>query len=224
VPITTKINVDQAGFATTNGIHAQQDLVAKADNPVVASLRQAGAVLLGRTNAPAFSYRWFTSNLLHGATRNPRDPALTPGGSSGGAAAAVAAGIGAIAHGTDIAGSVRFPAFACGVHGLRPSFGRIAAYNASSPERTIGAQLMAVSGPIARTIADLRLALSTMAAPSLLDPWWVPAPLEGPTTAEGLERCRAAVLKHGHYTAERRAERREAAAGMRMIRQLMAAL
>jgi amidase len=180
VPITTKINVDQAGFATTNGIHAQQDLVAKADNPVVASLRQGGAVLLGRTNAPAFSYRWFTSNLLHGVTRNPHNPALTPGGSSGGAAAAVAAGIGAIAHGTDIAGSVRFPAYACGVHGLRPSFGRIAAYNASSPERTIGAQLMAVSGPIARTIADLRLALSAMAAPSPLDPWWVPAPLEGP--------------------------------------------
>jgi amidase len=179
VPVTTKINVDQAGFPTTNGIRAQQNLVAAVDNPVVASLRQAGAVLLGRTNAPAFSYRWFTNNLLHGATRNPRDPALTPGGSSGGAAAAVVAGIGAIAHGTDIAGSVRFPAYACGVHGLRPSFGRIAAYNASSPERTMGAQLMAVSGPIARTIADLRLALTAMAAPSQLDPWWVPAPLEG---------------------------------------------
>lgn len=180
VPVTIKINADQAGYATTNGLVAQRGLIATADSPVVTAFRRAGAVVLGRTNTPAFSYRWFTSNLLHGATRNPRDPALTPGGSSGGAAAAVAAGIGAIAHGTDIAGSVRYPAYACGVHGLRPSFGRVAAYNASSPERTIGPQLMAVSGPIARTVGDLRLALAAMAAPSTLDPAWVPAPLEGP--------------------------------------------
>src|SRR3978361_1979010 len=104
--------------------------------------------MLVRTNSPAFSYRWFTTNQLHGTTRNPRDPALTPGGSSGGAGAAVAAGIGAIAHGTDIAGSVRYPAYACGVHGIRPSLGRVAAYNATSPERTIGPQLTAVSGPL----------------------------------------------------------------------------
>ena len=110
-------------------------------------------MIVGRTNTPAFSYRWFTSNRLHGAPAIRRNPALTPGGSSGGAAAAVAAGIGHIAHGTDIAGSIRYPAYACGVHGLRPTLGRVAAYNASSPERTIGPQLMAVSGPIARPSA-----------------------------------------------------------------------
>ena len=164
VPVTIKVNVDQRGFATTNGLRLQRDLVAADDNPVVANLRRAGAVLLGRTNTPAFSLRWFTTNLLHGETKNPRDPALTPGGSSGGAGAAVAAGIGAIAHGTDIAGSVRYPAYACGVHGLRPSLGRIPAWNASSPERGIGPQLMAVSGPLARSIADLRLGLHAMAA------------------------------------------------------------
>ncbi len=128
---------------------------------------------------PAFSYRWFTNNLMHGATRNPRNAALTPGGSSGGAAACVTAGIGAIGHGTDIAGSVRYPAYACGVHGLRPTPGRIPAFNESLPERPIGPQLTAVSGPIARTIPDLRLGLHAMARRDVRDPWWTPAPLEG---------------------------------------------
>ncbi len=189
VPVTVKVNTDQAGFASTNGLRSQRDLVAAEDSPVVANLRRAGAVILGRTNTPAFSLRWFTSNLLHGATRNPRDPALTPGGSSGGAAAAVAAGIGHLAHGTDIGGSVRYPAYACGVHGLRPTLGRVAAYNATTPERAIGAQLMAVSGPIGRTINDLRLGLHALAAPDPRDPWWVPAPLEGPPAPRRAALC-----------------------------------
>jgi len=179
VPVTVKVNVDQAGFATTNGVGLQKDLIAKSNSPVVDNLRRAGAVILGRTNTPAFSLRWFTSNALHGDTRNPRNPALTPGGSSGGAASAVAAGIGHLAHGTDIAGSIRYPAYACGVHGLRPSLGRVAAYNASLPERSIGGQITAVSGPLGRTIADVRLGLSALAAADPRDPWWVPAPLTG---------------------------------------------
>jgi amidase len=174
VPVTVKVNIDQAGFATTNGVRAQEHLMARSNSPVVDNLRRAGAVILGRTNTPAFSLRWFTSNLVHGATKNPRDARLTPGGSSGGAAAAVAAGIGHLAHGTDIAGSIRYPAYACGVHGLRPSFGRVAAYNASGPERAIGPQLTAVSGPIARTIADLRAGNAALSGP-----WYVPAPLDG---------------------------------------------
>ncbi|HYZ34477.1 MAG TPA: amidase family protein, partial [Crenalkalicoccus sp.] len=157
VPVTVKVNADQKGFATTNGLRIQKDVIAEQDNPVVANLRRAGAVIIGRTNTPAFSLRWFTRNSLHGATRNPRDPAITPGGSSGGAAAACAAGIGAVAHGTDIGGSVRYPAYACGIHGLRPTLGRIPAWNPASPERGIGAQMMAVSGPLARSVADLRL-------------------------------------------------------------------
>ncbi|WP_343893463.1 amidase family protein [Craurococcus roseus] len=189
VPVTIKVNVDQKGWATTNGLRIQRGLVAEHDNPVVSNLRRAGAVVLGRTNTPAFSLRWFTRNSLHGHTRNPRDPSLTPGGSSGGAAAAVAAGIGAVAHGTDIAGSIRYPAYACGVHGLRPTPGRVAAFNASGPERAIGAQLTAVSGPIARTVADLRLALAAMARPDPRDPWWVPAPLEGPPAPKRAALC-----------------------------------
>ena len=209
VPVTIKVNIDQAGFATTNGLTMQRDLIARDNSPVIDNLRKAGAVILGRTNCPAFSYRWFTTNLVHGNTKNPRDPSITPGGSSGGAGAAVAAGIGHIAHGTDIAGSIRYPAYANGVHGLRTTTGRIAAFNAALPERAIGPQISAVSGPLARTIADLRIALAAMSAYDARDPWWVPAPLEGPprpkraalcVSPDGLEpvaEVKAAVLDAG---------------------------
>jgi amidase len=189
VPVTIKANIDQEGFATTNGLNIQRDVIARSNSPVVDNLRKAGAVMLGRTNCPAFSYRWFTTNLIHGDTKNPRDPAITPGGSSGGAGAAVASGIGHIAHGTDIAGSIRFPAYACGVHGLRPTVGRIPAFNAALPERTIGPQISAVSGPLARSIADLRIALAVMSASDIRDPWWVPAPLEGPPRPKRAALC-----------------------------------
>ncbi len=189
VPVTVKVNADQRGFATTNGLRLQRDLVAQDDNPVVANLRRAGAVILGRTNTPAFSLRWFCANGLHGATKNPRNPKLTPGGSSGGAAAACAAGIGAVAHGTDIGGSIRYPAYACGIHGLRPTLGRVPSFNATGPDRVIGAQLMSVAGPLARSIGDLRLALAAMAAPDPRDPWWVPALLEGPPAPKRAALC-----------------------------------
>jgi amidase len=189
VPVTIKVNVDQEGFATTNGLKIQRDVIASRNNPVVENLRKAGAVLLGRTNCPAFSYRWFTTNLLHGDTKNPRDPGITPGGSSGGAGAAVAAGIGHIAHGTDIAGSIRYPAYACGVHGLRPTIGRIPAFNPAFPDRPIGPQISAVSGPLARTIGDIRIALAAMSARDHRDPWWVPAPLEGPPMPKRVALC-----------------------------------
>ena len=189
VPVTVKVNIDREGFATTNGLKLQAGAIAKSNSPVIDNLRKAGAVILGRTNCPAFSYRWFTTNLIHGDTKNPRDPGVTPGGSSGGAGAAVAAGIGHIAHGTDIAGSIRYPAYACGVHGLRPTVGRIAAFNAALPERTIGPQISAVSGPLARTIADLRIALAAMSSKDVRDPWWVPAPLEGPPVQKRAALC-----------------------------------
>jgi amidase len=189
VPVTVKVNIDQQGFATTNGLKLQRDAIATSNSPVIDNLKKSGAVILGRTNCPAFSYRWFTTNLIHGDTKNPRDPSVTPGGSSGGAGAAVAAGIGHIAHGTDIAGSIRYPAYACGVHGLRPTVGRIAAFNPGLPERTIGPQISAVSGPLARTIGDLRIALAAMSGKDFRDPWWVPAPLEGPPMAKRAALC-----------------------------------
>ena len=189
VPVTVKVNIDQQGFATTNGLKLQRDAIATSNSPVIDNLKKSGAVILGRTNCPAFSYRWFTTNLIHGDTKNPRDPGITPGGSSGGAGAAVAAGIGHVAHGTDIAGSIRYPAYACGVHGLRPTVGRIAAFNPGLPERTIGPQISAVSGPLARTIGDLRIALAAMSGKDFRDPWWVPAPLQGPAMPKRAALC-----------------------------------
>lgn len=178
VPVTIKVNVDQIGHATTNGARLFRDLVAKEDNPVVSNLRKAGAVIVGRTNTPTFSLRWFTNNPLHGQTLNPHDASITPGGSSGGAAAAVASGICAIGHGTDIAGSVRYPAYACGLHGLRPSLGRVPAHNFTGGDRFVGAQIMAVSGPIARSIEDIGLSLQAMMRRDPRDAWHVPSPLE----------------------------------------------
>jgi amidase len=189
VPVTVKINIDQKDFATTNGARASEHAIADVSSPLVDNLVKAGAILLGRTNSPTFALRWFTSNLVHGKTFNPRNPALTPGGSSGGGAAAVTAGIGQLAVGTDIGGSIRYPAYACGVHGLRPSFGRVPAYNASWPERTIGAQLMSVAGPMGRTIADLRLGLAALSAPDSRDPWYVAMPLEGRTAPRRAALC-----------------------------------
>ncbi len=177
IPVTIKMNVDQIGHANTNGLKILKDNVTDQDNAVVSNLRKAGAIFVGRTNTPAFSMRWFTRNTVHGHTRNPVNPELTPGGSSGGAAAAVAAGIGPIALGSDIAGSIRYPAYACGIHGIRPSLGRVPSLNPCAADRHIGAQITAVQGPLARTIDDLELALHAMAARDIRDPWWTPAPL-----------------------------------------------
>lgn len=195
VPVTVKVNIDQQGHATTNGLRIQANLIATEDSPPVMNLRRAGAIIVGRTNTPAFSLRWFTRNSLHGATRNPAFPGLTPGGSSGGAASAVAAGLGPLAHGTDIAGSIRYPAYACGIHGLRPGLGRVPAFNATAGDRLIGGQLMATSGPLARSAADLRLGLLALSLPDIRDPWHSPA-----TPAPYAKRAALALAPDGLQT------------------------
>jgi len=180
VPVTIKENIDQEGCATVNGVAAFKDLVATADSPVVANWKRAGAIIIGRTNTPAFSFRLDTVNDFRGRTYSPWSRTHTPGGSSGGAASSVAAGITPLAHGNDIAGSVRYPAYCCGLAGLRPSFGRVPAYNPSGKaERVISAQLMSVQGPLARSVRDVRVGFHAMAAGDRRDPWWVPVPLEG---------------------------------------------
>jgi amidase len=178
VPVSIKVNIDVVGEPTTDGVQAFQDNVAHEDSPLVASLRQAGAIFIGRNNAPAFSLRWFTDNAFHGRTLNPFDAGISPGGSSGGAAAAVACGMGPIAHGNDYGGSIRYPAWACGVVGLRTTVGRVPSYKASAPNRIISNQQMSVQGPLTRTVADARLALQVISQGSPLDPQWVPAPLQ----------------------------------------------
>lgn len=181
VPVTIKINVDQAGGATTNGVSAFTGLIAEVDSPPVANWRKAGAVILGRSNAPAYSCRWFTDNAPHGLTRNPWAPDLNVGGSSGGAAAATATGMSPLAHCNDLAGSARLPAAACGVYGLRPTVGRVPAYNPTAKgERSVCLQLGSAQGVIARSVRDIRIGLHSMAARDARDPAWVPAPLEMP--------------------------------------------
>ena len=225
VPVTTKENADQAGCATPNGVPAYGTVIAETDSPVIANLRKAGAIIIGRTNTPEFSLRWFTDNPLHGETLNPWDRTITPGGSSGGAAAALAAGIGPIAHGSDLGGSLRYPAYCCGVAALRPTLGRVpAASTTTDVERPPIFQLMSVQGPMAREIRDLRLSLGAMAAGDPRDPWWVPAPLQGPpptrpikvavslkpaggaidgAVVEALKRAAEALAKAGYAVEER---------------------
>ncbi|PUE21363.1 amidase family protein [Limnohabitans sp. WS1] len=198
VPVTIKINIDVQGEATDEGVHDFKDNIASSDSPLVQSLREAGAIVVGRNNAPAFSLRWFTDNDLHGRTLNPFDAGVTPGGSSGGAAVATALGMGAIAHGNDYGGSIRYPAWACGVVGLRTTVGRVPSYKASAPNRIISNQQMSVQGPLTRTVADARLALQVMAQGTPLDPQWVPAPLE---FADAQQPCRVAVFRNWAHSA-----------------------
>lgn len=180
IPATIKENVDQRGKPTPNGIPAFESMVAPDDAPLVRNLRRAGAIIVGRTNTPELSMRATTDNPLHGRTRNPWHPEASPGGSSGGAAAAAAAGFGPIHHGNDIGGSLRFPAFACGVASVKPTPGRIPAWNPSATaERGLLAQLMSVQGAICREVRDVRLATRVMAQRDARDPWWVPVPFDG---------------------------------------------
>ena len=192
VPVTIKINVDVATEASTDGVFSFKDNIAPTDSPLVQSMRDAGAIIVGRNNAPAFSLRWFTDNAVHGRTLNPFNPGVTPGGSSGGAAAATAMGMGAIAHGNDYGGSIRYPAWACGVVGLRTTVGRVPSYKASAPNRIITNQQMSVQGPLTRTVADARLALQVMSRGSALDPQWVPAPL---VHADSERPCRVGLFR-----------------------------
>jgi aspartyl-tRNA(Asn)/glutamyl-tRNA(Gln) amidotransferase subunit A len=149
------------------------------DAPAVARLREAGAVLLGKTTTPEFGWKGVTDSPLTGITRNPWDPRKTPGGSSGGAAAAVASGMGPLAVGTDGGGSIRIPCAFTGLFGIKPTFGRVPAWP-PSPMGTV-----AHVGPIARSVADAALMLTVMSRPDARD--WMALPYDGRDYREGLE-------------------------------------
>lgn len=184
VPMSIKITNDQKGWPTDGGVSLWKDAIATEDAPLVANLRAAGAVFIGRNNSPAFAMRFSTDNMLYGKTYNPWRRDISSGGSSGGAGAAVAAGLGPIAQGNDIGGSIRWPAFCNGVVGLRPTPGRVPAINPSSQApRTNASILMAVQGPLARTIADTRLSYRVMAQGDYRDPNWAPVPHDLPPPA-----------------------------------------
>jgi len=163
IPVSIKDVTPVAGVRWTSGSLLWKERVAAEDAPVVERLRAAGAVLIGKTNTPELGWKGDSGNRLVGPTRNPWNLARTAGGSSGGAAAAVASGMGPLAQGTDGAGSVRIPAAFCGIVGFKPSFGLVPYYPPSAVE------LLAHIGPMARTVADAALLLAVMAGPDPRD-------------------------------------------------------
>jgi amidase len=174
VPVSVKMNIDVAGHATTHGVPAFKDAIAPADSPVVARLRAADAVIIARGNMPDMSMRLHTSSQLFGATRNLFDERLSPGGSSGGDAVAVASGMAALGLGNDAGGSVRVPASFAGICGLKPTTGRMASDRAIGRDVTFASQVIPVDGFLARTVDDLGLAFSIAAGPDVRDPRAVP--------------------------------------------------
>lgn len=179
VPVSVKDTILTAGVRTTRGSKLYANYIPAEDAPVVERLKAAGAIILGKTNTPEFGWKGVTDNALFGPTRNPWNLERTPGGSSGGAAAAVAAGLGPLALGTDGGGSIRIPAAFTGIVGLKPSFGLVPAYPPSPAES------LSHVGPMARTVQDTALLLDVLAGPDERDRTSLP-PL-GVRFAEALE-------------------------------------
>jgi Asp-tRNA(Asn)/Glu-tRNA(Gln) amidotransferase A subunit family amidase len=171
VPISVKDHVWLAGWPSTNGSRSLQGFVPDEDCVGVERLVAAGAIVVGKTNNPEFCYRGTTFNEVYGVTRNPRDLSRTTGGSSGGAAASVAAGMVPVAVGTDGGGSIRIPSAFCGVYGIKPTFGLVPKLPGFR-----GWPTLSVTGPIAASVRDLALALSVMGGPSPRDPLSYPSP------------------------------------------------
>lgn len=171
IPIAVKDNTDVAGVRTTYGSPIFADHVPATSNVLVETLERRGAIVVGKSNVPEFSAGAVTFNEVFGATRNPWNTRLTPGGSSGGSAAALAAGQVWLATGSDLGGSIRIPASFCGVVGLRPSPGRVAQGPRELPYDTL-----AVHGPMGRTVADVALLLDAMSGEHPVDPLSLPEP------------------------------------------------
>ena len=165
LPMTVKESNNVAGLPTTWGSPAFAGWTAETDAVAVARLRAAGAIILGKTNVPPFLADWQSNNPIYGRTRNPWSLDRSPGGSSGGAAAAVAAGMSPLELGSDIGGSIRVPAAFCGIFGHKPSYGLVPLRGHSPPGLDGGPIVLGVVGPMARSAADLDLALGVIAGP-----------------------------------------------------------
>jgi len=184
LPFTVKENIDVAGFATSHGVAAMKGMVPSRDAPLVERLRRAGAIPLAHSNLPDLSLRFHTRSQLYGHTINPWDPALSPGGSSGGEGVALATGMSPLGLGNDAGGSVRIPAALGGVCSLKPSYGRFPSdRSVGARDVTLASQLIPVEGFLARSVADLHLVYQVAAGPDPRDPRAVPAPLRGPEDA-----------------------------------------
>ncbi|MBN1613626.1 MAG: amidase [Deltaproteobacteria bacterium] len=171
VPVAVKDNMPVKGVRTTWGSKLYADCIPEQDYVLVERLRQAGAIILGKTNVPEFCLIGITENPLFGVTRNPWDLDRTPGGSSGGSAAALAAGLCPLAVGNDGGGSIRIPSSFCGLYGLKPQLGRIPRWPALPGWETLSSE-----GPITRTVADAALLMDVMSGPDDRDYLSLPAP------------------------------------------------
>jgi aspartyl-tRNA(Asn)/glutamyl-tRNA(Gln) amidotransferase subunit A len=170
IPVSIKDLVATQGVRTTHGSKLYEEFIPDEDAPVVERLKRAGAIILGKTNTPEFGHKAITDNLLFGPSRNPWSLEHTPGGSSGGAAAALAAGLGPLAVGTDAGGSIRIPSSCCGTFGLKPTLGLV-------PYAPIfgGLETLSHVGPMTRTVRDAALMLTSMVGADPRDPSSLPA-------------------------------------------------
>ncbi len=220
VPITIKESLAVASTPATGGVPRWADNTAEADNPLVARLRAAGAVILGKTNVPELLFYLESDNPVYGRANNPWNLERSPGGSSGGEGAIVAAGGSALGLGTDIGGSIRVPAHCCGIHGLKPTSGRLTLLGTFDETILPGQEaILAQPGPLARHVADLALAMQILAAPGLerLDPSIAPVPWREPA-AVAVEELRIGYYVDDGFITPAPALRRaveEAAAALR---------
>jgi len=215
VPVSIKSSFEVAHLRCESGTRLRAGNVATKDAPLVARLRAAGAIVLGVTNTPELLMAWETDNLLYGRTNNPWDLDRTAGGSSGGEAAAIAAGMSAGGVGSDGGGSIRVPAHFCGICGLKPTPGRIPA-TGHFPVSAGPFALIGVVGPMARTVADLKVLFEVMQGPDLGDTCAAPVPLRWPSEEETRNLTIGYFEDDGRtpVTAETRAAVRIAAEGL----------
>jgi len=184
VPITIKDSLDSEGIVSTGGTMGRKDFIPQQDAPVVARLRDAGAVLLGKTNTPELTLSAETSNLIYGRTLNPYDQERSPGGSSGGSAAIVACGGAALELGSDTGGSIREPAHLCGITGIKPTSGRTPRSGHIVPYGGGVMDSLTQIGPMARYVEDLVLALPIICGPDGRDPAVVPVTIGDPAEVD----------------------------------------
>lgn len=191
VPMTIKDSIDTAGVISTGGTRGRASFVPAEDATVVARMRAAGAILLGKTNTPELTLWAETNNPVYGRTNNPYDLSRTPGGSSGGAGAIIAAGGPPLDLGSDTGGSVRIPSHCCGITGLKPTSGRVPRTGHIIPFAMGAADPLTTIGPMARYVEDLILTLPIISGVDWRDPEIIPMPLRDPRDVD-LKRLRVA--------------------------------
>lgn len=235
VPYVLKDVIATAGIRTTAGSLLYRDFVPTRSATVADRLRAAGAILLGKTNCPEFALEPHTDNRVFGPTLNPVDETITPGGSSGGCASAVASGMAAFAIGSDYGGSIRWPAQCCGIAGLRPTCGYVpvtgvlpypAGEELPAPSSVAILSRLQTTGPLARTVEDCGLVLQAIAGPDGIDPNVVPVPVGDPAGVDARGLAVAWMDGEGTYpvrpdlaAAVERAAARLAGAGLRVERE-----